>query len=955
MSKPFDIIFFPQLKLKECAAVDLSYSLNRVVASKYGSVSPSIGSALQNLSSLRQTIFNTKSPKVIVTTSIDYYNQLYTLTQRINVTPTAFQINFLWSDSFKKRFKSCISFYCHILLANDCFQSSLKEAIDLLKTAAFMFEEIDRITSMDERMMLTIDLQHDVIVALKQWCLFVVQYFYYKKAIQENRSESIQLKIASGAFIMCNKVEDLFKKNKQIIPRQLYHEFRAFNYLSFADIQLHIGQHEADDELEYGNQISRMKEIVNKLQIVTRSGELTKDIKSSIDTVLKYIKNELNENEKLNDTVYYKPIPEFISLPLPESTNLAKPTPFPPLENNPFKELLPLRVRSNYMKYTSSAARILEDTKKVTPSMTKHGEDFINGLKIEQLIDIICGANKVPGDIRKIAEEFNRVKQYSKLQETFSFVEQSSEKNEKILNEIKHRLDTEAIKDNEAILKYSNLYTINLASRQTSLINQIRNVEKLVIDGKRNDNDTTCKLKAHAEMLQTLEMGVEGLMIFFPTDEETERAKPIAEDLKTLKKNWEELLTDREVLLKTILVKADSNESKLIDELNESNDQITIVEKYNKELNNLTSGMQLSFDTQESLLTQIKTKYGELQMELGGKAIELDSNIDRIYAAIKAASEIKDELSSSISFHSHTFSQLNNTKSAVFTFCDKHCYESDELLKSLSSRQNPPDHRYSNSNPQQQYSGYAQSSKPLPNPYAQPSKPTPNPYTQSTQPPTTQPPTHQRTPTGYPSVPHQSYTQSQGYPFQSPYQQQYSSNYPQQRKSNEYKSVSPQQKPLPSTPAGQQKRNSTQVQQPPGYKQTGYPQQQPQGYPQQQPKGYPQQQPQGYPQQRGYPQQPQNYPTQQPQGYPQQRGYPQQSQGYPQQPQGYPQQPKGYPQQPKGYPQQPQGYPQQPQGYPQQPQGYPQQPQGYPQQPRNYPQQPQGYPQQYSGSSSGKR
>ncbi|ELP88100.1 hypothetical protein EIN_222530 [Entamoeba invadens IP1] len=695
MTNILDVIPFPIFRLKQTTSAQIYQPIVRAISAQFGTISQNITNTVGAMQKSRDQLVTTTNADLVIKSSIEYYNNLHNLSQRVALS--SINVQFSWTDTVKKEQTSCYLFcfetanvlynvgVAHMILARQNFRTDLKDAIEHIKNAAFCFSEASNAVVGNERVVNCLDIMPEATKALSSFCMLAVQYMYYQKAILESRSETIQMKLASGVYKVAVVMKDTTKAAKQCIPHHIYASSMAFEKLCVADVQRHIAAVDAKENLKYGEQISRMMWAIDNIDAASRTKDLPKEFKGTFDTVLKTFKAELTQMQKDNDEVYMQNIPEAASLEYPEATVLAKEQAFQFEGENPFKELLPLKIRAAYNQYMAKAKKVIDDTKLTTPASTKAGEDYLERIKLKEVIEIVKNPQRIPSDVEKFATEFGNLKQFDKLQESMEMMNKSTQKNDDLIAEIKHRLDEEALKDNDGIVKYRNYWTINLASNQHSLIAKIREVDNLVSQSKRSDVETSSKMKLNADILNIIQRGKEGVAQFFPTKEETERAMPIIVRMEELKGEWEQLIIDRNDLLQTLLCGAEAQESNLIDELNKTSNQEGVVNNYSEQLKTLVAQMQKSFDLQTELLGKITSEHAELQLVLGEKVVELNVNIDKIHSAMKAAGEIRDEVSSSISNHSFVLQKLIELKQEVFTFCERHAFDVDDLLKKLQS------------------------------------------------------------------------------------------------------------------------------------------------------------------------------------------------------------------------------------------------------------------------------
>ncbi|BFU22202.1 hypothetical protein EHI8A_037210 [Entamoeba histolytica HM-1:IMSS-B] len=728
MTQLFDLISFPPLKLKDTTNVPIYQALTRVISSQFGTVYPSIQPSLKLIENLRDKLVNSNNPEIIIKSGTDYYNYLNLLVHRIDLNSNPLQITFKWSDTFKKDNSSSSSSLIyfelanvlynvavsHILLCISLFKIQIQPAINHLKSAAYIFNEILKVISGNEKQITLLDIHPDVLKTLNQFCILSIQYLFYQKSKQENKTQTTQLKLGAGVYRLSLLVHESLKISKEFFSRPIYAVICMFLRIVVSEVQLQISSHNAKEELKYGEQIARTMIVINDLESISHLKELPKEYKGSCDNIIKSLKADLAQYEKDNNEIYFQNIPEPNELEYPEATILAKPNPISQIENNPFKELLPLKIRTSFSNYIIKAKQVIDDTKKISPAATKTGNDYLARIKLNELIQVITSPDIVPSDIEKFIKEFSETKQYSKLKESLDIIKQTTEKNDNMIKEIRQRFDEEALKDQDGIMKYRNYWNIPLVSNQQDKINRIREIDNFITTSKRNDIDSITKMKLNDEMLSLFEQGVNELIKFFPTKEEKETVLPIIKTLEEEKSEWENIINDREELLQLILNSAMIQESELIDELNSSDNQAGVVEKYTKKLVALTSQMQQSFDNQQTLLKSIDKNKSEIQIILGSKAIELNTNINKIYNAMKVVGELRDEIAQSMSYHAFILSKITTLQNDIFTFCDKHSFEVQDLLRRLESAKIKP---LSNSAPQFQFN----TQKPLPPPPAKPS------------------------------------------------------------------------------------------------------------------------------------------------------------------------------------------------------------------------------------------
>lgn len=888
MTNVFDVIELPKLRLKDTTPTPVYQSFARVISQHFGNISQNLLNSLDTLQRTRDKLMTSTNPDIVIPAATEYYNYLAMLTQRLQ--STTLNVNFTWTDTFKKApvasqlinyEMACVLYngaVVHFNSASACFKEDIKAAIDHLKLAASFFAEIGKVTARNDKQITALDLKPESSKAMSQLCLYAAQYLYYSRSKLENRSVPIQLKLGSGLYKLSIIAREALKQVKANMDKSEYAVIVMFIKSTVSEVQLQIADHEAEEELKYGEQITRTQDAIQSFESIAKMKELPKEYRSLFDTTLRDLKAKLAEYVHSNDTVYFQPVPESSLLEYPEATILAKPMSIPVMENNPFKELLPLKIRASYNSYMAKATKVIEDTKRIAPELTQKGNDNIKNMKLQELIEIMNNPDGIPADMAKFAEEYSSTNQFKKINDSIALMEHTTSKNDALMDEIKKRFDAEALKDNDGILKYGNYWKIPLTSNQADKINGIREIETLITTRKRSDVGTISKFRINREMLETLGKGMEALHTLFPGPDEIKMAKDIIVRLETLRGEWEQLVTERDELLQMMLQNADTQEEKLIDELNTSADQVGVVQKYTTRLNELTQEMQNSFNQQKDLFNRIMVEYNELQLSLGTKMVELSTNIDKINSAMNTSRELRDELALSISEHSAIYSKIISLQSSVFNFCDNHAFEAEQLMKQLDSAKAP----YTNQSTTYLQTGESSHTAPKKAPPLPPKTSAPPPMQPSQYPQTYSPQSKYQTSPYQPNV----YSQQPGVPpvnQTTPPAHRPAAGYPQQSR----KSVNagyPQQRTTSPTTFPQQANNY------PGQRAVA-----PSAYPQQV-NGYPPQRAVGYP------------PATSPGGYPQQRsssaGYPYAQPvttgyGYAQNP--YARQSAGYPQQPYGY------------------------------------------------------
>ena len=695
-TETFENIQLPTFKYKTSTSIPISTLLLNTINSQFGLPHETVKTAILSLQSKRDSIINTQNTDIILSDGVIYYNYLNTLMRRLTLSQSSFSAEFTWSDTSKKQSKSMhsISFEISNVLynlscafmnkANELFKTDIQTAISHLRTAAYLFEEIQKVMPIFDKTTQLLDLMSENIKTLNCYCLLAVQYLIYKRSIFEEKTSQTQEKLGVGMMQLSLILKEMIKSVKPYMDKVLYAQLNYFWRFAHADFQFMKGRLDVENDLRYGCQLSRVKYCTRELEDYYIK-DLPKDQRGIVEGYIKTLKKEIAQMEKDNDEIYMDNEPDMSSFEYLEAKILARPNPLPPFDMSALRELLPLNIRTAYNEYVNKSRQFCENLTTKVPQETKEGEAQLKRMKIRELIEIITSPTGIPKALHQFANNFYQTKEYTRYIQRVKMIHDTIQQSENTMTGLKRRYDEEAIKDQKGVLQYKERWVVFLVSKDKEKLDRINEIDNYIMKSKRMLVNINSKMKLSEMMFKTLEESDEYITHVMLDDYEKESLQPYVIKLSEAMEAWEKLLAEREELYHSTMTTLQSNEKIIIDELNQSDDQPAVVAKYLKQFNELNSQIEASFTSQIVILETISQHQTEILGMLGTKALELSSSIDNLNITMTNSRILNKEINICISLQSEYGAKIKQLEVDIITYLDRHAFESEELIKRINT------------------------------------------------------------------------------------------------------------------------------------------------------------------------------------------------------------------------------------------------------------------------------
>ena len=302
------------------------------------------------------------------------------------------RIQFEWYDSFNNKKDSKLTFYilsvrhsslqlykkgqydltlekCAILfnigtiyasqaakqnLSND---DGLKNANNLFKSAAGAFETLKKTLEGSTHPAYTPDLSIGCADFLVKLMLGQAQECFFYKSLKANmKPKNVSMLAVATAEYYASCVE-VGKSMKGVIPSKWLTQLAIKKDLLTCLACLHVSKDDVERD-EQGVAVSRLrtaKELLNSHKKDIK--QANNDFQEQYAKSLKEVEQQLGTLEKENDTIYYKQVPPFSSLPPLPKKSMVSPLELPSefvklsTSNDPFVKLVPFAIHESLSKY----------------------------------------------------------------------------------------------------------------------------------------------------------------------------------------------------------------------------------------------------------------------------------------------------------------------------------------------------------------------------------------------------------------------------------------------------------------------------------------------------------------------------------------------------------------------------------------------------------------------------